>query len=127
MAVGKAKVKFVGGCLDGQVYDSFDTRGMKKNISHFNGYWYRFNEDKQFQLIKSDRIDDSWRNFSVDIYEKEPKGNDGYFTYRFKEKDTINRCTALTSKGTLCLHRAVSNTDYCPAHRKLNSETDDDN
>ncbi len=126
MAVGKAKVKFVGGCLDGQVYDSFDTRGMKKNISHFNGYWYRVNKDDQLQLLKSDHIDDSWVNYSVDVYEKEPKGNDGYFTYRFKEKGMIDRCTALTKKGTLCRHYAVKDTDYCPAHRKQNSETDDE-
>jgi hypothetical protein len=116
MAVGKAKVKFVGGCLDGEVYDSFDTRGMKQKIIQFNGYWYRVSKDKQYQLVKSDRIDKSWRNYSVDVYEKEPKGNDGYFTYRFKEKDMIDRCTALTQKGGLCSHIAIANTDFCPIH-----------
>jgi hypothetical protein len=116
MTVGKAKVKFIGGCLDGEVYDSFDTRGMKQKLVQFNGYWYRVSKDDQYQLVKSDRIDQSWRNYSVDVYEKEPKGNDGYFIYRFKEKNMIDRCTSLTQKGRLCSHIAIANTYFCPAH-----------
>jgi hypothetical protein len=122
MAVGKTKVKFIGGCLDGQIYDSFDTRGLTQKIIQFDGYWFGVSRDDKYQLLKSDRIGNNWLNYSVDVYEKEPKGNDGYFIYRFKEKDMINRCTALTKKGTLCNHVSVSNTEFCSIHSKLDTD-----
>lgn len=119
MAVGQTKVKFIGGCLDGQMFDSFDTRSMMKEIAQFNGYWYRMSNDSQLQLVKSDRIDNTWRNYSVDVYEKEPKGNDGYFVYRFRRKDMVSRCTALTNKGTLCKHSACAKIAFCSTHKNL--------
>ncbi len=117
MAVGKTKVKFIGGCLDGENYDSFDTRGMKQRIVQFNGFWFGTKDDS-VALLKGNQIGDNWLSYSVDVYEKEPKGNDGYFTYRFKGKDSINRCTSLTTKGLLCGHVAVTGTEFCPIHTK---------
>jgi hypothetical protein len=121
MAAGKAKVRFIGGCLDGEHYDSFDTRDLKQQIVQFDGYWFG-SKGNSVQLMKGDQIGDNWLNYSVDVYEKEPKGKDGYFIYRCIGKDSINRCTALTKKGSLCGHVAKVNTEFCPAHTKSESD-----
>lgn len=117
MAIGTTKVKFIGGCLDGEVCDSFVCKGLTQKYITFNGYWFGA-VDGSYQLLKGNRVGDNWRSYSVDVYEKEPKGNDGYFVYRFKEQDMINRCTALTLKGQLCSKIAIKNTDSCQTHTK---------
>ena len=115
MSKGKAKVKFVGGVLDGQTDGQFDTRLLFDSFQRFNGIWCEELSGK-ISIFKGETVGKNWINFSVDKYAKQPKSEDGYFVYIHTGTSVIHRCKAVTKKGTRCQHFAKEGYELCPTH-----------
>lgn len=115
MSQGKAKVKFIGGILDGQSDDQFDTRLLFDSFQRFNGIWCEELSGKM-SIFKGEKLGESWIYFSVDNYRKQPKSEDGYFTYLHTGTTVIHRCKAATKKGPRCQHFAKEGFELCPTH-----------
>lgn len=119
MSKGKAKVKFIGGVLDGQSDDQFDTRLLFNSFQRFNGVWCEELSGKM-SIFKGETVGKNWISYSVDKYEKRSKSEDGYFTYIHTSTAVINRCKALTKLGSRCKHSANGEDIYCSIHTDKN-------
>lgn len=115
MSQGKAKVKFIGGVLDGQSDDQFDTRLLFDSFQRFNGIWCE-ELSGQISIFKGETVGKHWINLSVDKYAKQPKSEDGYFSYIHTGTTVVHRCKALTKKGLRCQHFATEGFELCPTH-----------
>jgi hypothetical protein len=119
MSQGKAKVKFIGGVLDGEIFEQFDTRSLIDSISQFNGTWCEELSGK-ISIFKGEKLGKNWINFSVDKYDKHPKSEDGYFIYIRTGTTVVHRCKALTKKGLRCQHFSKEGFELCPTHLRQN-------
>lgn len=115
MSQGKAKVKFIGGALDGQTDDQFDTRLLFDSFQRFNGLWCEELHGKM-SIFKGETVGKSWIYFSIDNYSKQPKSEDGYFTYIHTGTAVIHRCKATTKKEARCKHFVKEGFELCPTH-----------
>ena len=119
MSKGKAKVKFIGGVLDGAVDDEFDTRAMTAQImSYFGGVCVSDDEMRLDLDRKMPFSHTNWISHAYDVYKKKSKGKDGYFTYMFFKSITVHRCRALTQSQGRCMNEAGKN-NLCPQHERM--------
>jgi hypothetical protein len=115
MSKGKAKVKFIGGVLGGETDEQFDTRSLFDSLQRFNGIWCEEISGK-VSILKGEIVGKHWINFSVDKYDKQPKSEDGYFTYIHTGTSVIHRCKAMTKKGLRCQYFTREGFELCTTH-----------
>lgn len=118
MPVGKAKIRYVGGFLDGRVFDAVDPRGLIETLIEPTGSWYKRVGD-DVGVMKGGRFwkDKDWLSYNAHIYTKGSKDNDGYFEYQFSGDVIINRCSADTKKGLRCLKVCYKELSVCETHK----------
>jgi len=126
MARGKTSIIFKGGNYDGTTHDNVSTP-LPNNIYQNKGIGFikSLKDDNSVEIVKfSGKLPDNWLSYSVDVYVREPKKDKRKLgtIYNYKGEEMINRCEAITQKGTHCKHSALEGAGYCGSHKKMMSK-----
>ena len=118
MARGISKVTFIGGNMDGVISEIMYP--PKKLFLATGFYFSQEQPEGEVLIIKGDFTKDkNWISYGVDVYlKKSKKPRELGTTYEFLESTVRDRCTAITKKGTRCLHEALVNKTYCSSIHK---------
>jgi hypothetical protein len=118
MPRGKTVVIFKGGKLDGQQFDEANTRVLRPKITAPSESFMAITPTNEIGIYTG-KLNSNWFCFNTDVYEKQIRNDDTEpFVYLFKDKRIVNRCTAITKKGTRCSHPAVDGQSYCSETHK---------
>ncbi|MGI9274180.1 MAG: hypothetical protein ACR2PT_04875 [Endozoicomonas sp.] len=117
MAKGRTKVRFKGGCLDGEFSDSVSARDVVKEVHQPTGGWFR-KEGDQVQVMQGGRRDRNWLSYQIHIYKKAGKDKNGYFEYRYDRSEMVERCGATTKAGTQCMKSCYRDLTLCETHKE---------
>lgn len=125
MPRGYTTVTFTGGIMDGEIIDNVSLRNLPNKVNFQHEIYFATARDGGMNLMKG-KLNKHWYSYTIDIYEKAP--NDKYkkgTIFEFLETREVERCSAITKKGTQCLHSAMHNKSYCCATHN-NKESDND-
>jgi hypothetical protein len=111
------KVKFTGGCLDGESLDNFNTRLVYDYLRYNSGFWVREIGDEA-QIMKGGKPDRNWISYETNIFKKGNTDTNGYLEYQYEQSKFIDRCSATTKSGSRCMRACHKDLSVCSTHNK---------
>ena len=117
MPRGYSTVMFIGGRLNGETIE-MPINAIKDEATSDSPHFFGQIKEGKVPLFKGDwRSSKVWMVFSREIYTKSIR-KDKQIIYTFTHVLEIDRCSAKTQKGTLCLKEALQGIDFCHTHKK---------
>lgn len=120
MSRGYTTIYLIGGSQDNECIEDVPLKRLPKSLSFQTQTYFAKDPSGDMVLMKGE-LNSLWHSYSVDVYEKaEMNSNGSGVTFEFSETKMIERCSAITKKGTQCKKPAIDGESYCCINHKQN-------
>lgn len=123
MVVKRVNILFIGGQIDGEILEDAPVNRLlpQLTVRTQDGIFFAENPSGGMTVMEGN-LNNLWHSYSISIYKKSDlkREAEDNVEYEFVEYRDVERCSALTKKGTQCMHAAIYGKSICTTHNHMN-------